>query len=107
MEAVSEETNPWVGQCSALAPRVHYIEVPRHMRVVLQRVRSARVVVGSEIVGEIGQGLLVLLGVARNDTVDNARWLADKIVGLRIFEDDAGKMNRDVAEVGGSVLVVS
>ena len=77
------------------------------MRVVLQRVRRARVVVESEVVGEIGHGLLVLLGVAPGDTVEQARWLADKVVALRIFEDDAGKMNRDVAEVAGSVLVVS
>jgi D-tyrosyl-tRNA(Tyr) deacylase len=77
------------------------------MRVVLQRVSRARVTVASEIVGEIERGLLVLLGVARNDTVAHARWLAEKVVALRIFEDDAGKMNRDVAEVGGGVLVVS
>lgn len=77
------------------------------MRVVLQRVRRARVVVESQIVGEIGHGLLVLLGVAPTDTAEQARWLAEKIVGLRVFEDDAGKMNRDVTEVGGGVLVVS
>lgn len=77
------------------------------MRVVLQRVRQARVVVASEVVGEIGRGLLVLLGVAPTDTAEQARWLAEKIVGLRVFEDDAGKMNRDVIEVGGGVLVVS
>ena len=77
------------------------------MRVVVQRVRRARVTVGDEVVGEIGQGLLVLLGVTHGDTIDNARWLAEKTVGLRIFADDEGKMNRSVADVGGGVLVVS
>src|SRR4051794_15811277 len=77
------------------------------MRAVLQRVRHARVRVGDEITGEIGCGLLVLLGVARTDTPEQARWLAEKVVGLRIFEDDDGKMNRDVTEAGGGVLVVS
>ena len=77
------------------------------MRAVLQRVRQARVVVDGETVGQIGQGLLVLLGVAHSDTADGARWLAEKVVGLRIFNDAEGKMNRDVAETGGAVLVVS
>jgi len=77
------------------------------MRAVVQRVSRARVVVGQEIVGEIGRGLLVLLGVARGDTTAQAEWLADKIVALRIFQDDEGKMNRGVAEAGGELLVVS
>jgi D-tyrosyl-tRNA(Tyr) deacylase len=77
------------------------------MRAVVQRVRHARVVVGDEVVGAIGQGLLVLLGVAPDDTPEAARWLADRIVGLRIFADDEGKMNRSVADVGGAVLTVS
>jgi D-tyrosyl-tRNA(Tyr) deacylase len=77
------------------------------MRAVVQRVRRARVVVGDEVVSEIAAGLLVLLGVTHADTEENARWLADKIVGLRIFADDEGKMNRDVVEAGGAVLVVS
>jgi D-aminoacyl-tRNA deacylase len=77
------------------------------MRAVLQRVSEARVRIGAEIIGEIGHGLLILLGVTVNDTPEQADWLADKVVGLRVFEDDAGKMNRDVIEVGGSVLVVS
>src|SRR5436309_3558386 len=77
------------------------------MRVVVQRVRRARVTVGGEVTGEIGRGLLVLLGVRHGDTIEAARWLADKTVGLRIFADDEGKMNRGVAEVGGGVLVVS
>jgi D-tyrosyl-tRNA(Tyr) deacylase len=77
------------------------------MRVVLQRVSRARVLVGGEVVGEIGRGLLVLLGVAPTDTAEHARWLADKVVSLRIFEDAEGKMNRGLLDVGGAVLVVS
>jgi D-tyrosyl-tRNA(Tyr) deacylase len=77
------------------------------MRAVLQRVARARVVIAGEVVGEVGRGLLVLLGVARDDTVKQARWLADKVISLRLFEDDEGKMNRDVTEAAGGVLVVS
>src|SRR5882724_5398391 len=77
------------------------------MRAVVQRVSRAKVMIADEVAGEIGRGLLVLLGVTHSDTQDNAKWLAEKIAGLRIFPDDEGKMNRDVAEVGGSVLVVS
>ena len=77
------------------------------MRAVLQRVARARVVVGEEVTGAIDRGLLVLLGVAPTDTPDDATWLADKIVGLRIFNDAEGKMNLGVQEVGGAVLVVS
>ena len=77
------------------------------MRAVLQRVTSARVRVDGATVGEIGRGLLVLLGVARGDTAADAAAIAAKIVGLRVFEDDAGKMNLAVADVQGSVLVVS
>ncbi len=79
----------------------------KHMRVVLQRVSRARVVVDGEVVGAIDRGLLVLLGVAAGDSADDAGRLADKVVGLRIFADAAGKMNLGVADVGGSVLVVS
>src|SRR5438309_3238014 len=77
------------------------------MRAVVQRVSRAQVAIGDEVVGQIGHGLLVLLGVARGDTIAQARWLADKIVGLRIFADAEGKMNRGLAEVGGEALVVS
>ena len=77
------------------------------MRAILQRVTRARVTVGDEVVGAIERGLLVLLGVAAGDTAEAAHWLADKVVGLRIFADAAGKMNLDVAEAGGGVLVVS
>jgi D-tyrosyl-tRNA(Tyr) deacylase len=77
------------------------------MRAVLQRVSHARVLIGQEVAGQIGPGLLILLGVTHNDTVEQARWLADKVVGLRIFNDEAGKMNRGLTEVGGEALVVS
>jgi D-tyrosyl-tRNA(Tyr) deacylase len=77
------------------------------MRAVVQRVSRARVTVKSEVTGEIGLGLLVLLGVGRDDTETDAIYLAEKIAGLRVFEDDAGKMNLGLAEVGGSVLAVS
>ena len=77
------------------------------MRAVVQRVSRARVTVGDEIVGEIGQGLLVLLGVGQSDTDTAADYLASKIAGLRVFDDDAGRMNRAVSEIDGAVLVVS
>jgi D-tyrosyl-tRNA(Tyr) deacylase len=77
------------------------------MRAVVQRVSRARVVVDQEVVGQIDRGLLILVGVANGDAVEQARWLADKIVGLRIFADEEGKMNRGLAEVNGEALVVS
>ncbi len=81
------------------------------MRAVVQRVSRARVTVnatvGAETAGEIGRGLLVLLGVGAGDMRADADYLADKTIGLRIFEDAAGKMNLSVAEVGGALLVVS
>lgn len=77
------------------------------MRAVVQRVSSARVVVDEEIVGEIGAGLMVLLGVEKEDTEEDGRYLAGKLAGLRIFADEAGKMNLSVQEVGGGLLVVS
>src|SRR5262249_33380721 len=79
----------------------------RTMRAVVQRVARARVVVDGQVVGEIQQGLLVLLGVTHTDTPADVQWLADKIAGLRIFNDADGKMNRDVTEAGGGILVVS
>lgn len=77
------------------------------MRAVLQRVTRASVEVEGQCVGRIGLGWLVLLGVARGDTDDDARWMAEKLVNLRAFEDDQGKMNRSVVEAGGGILVVS
>ncbi len=77
------------------------------MRAVVQRVSSARVTVAGEVSGEIGLGLLVLLGIAQGDTEADAQWLAEKIVALRIFEDGAEKMNRSVTDIVGGVLVVS
>jgi len=77
------------------------------MRAVVQRVRRAQVVVAGEVTGQIDRGLLVLLGVSRKDTQADADYLADKIAGLRIFEDESGKMNLDVSAVRGAVLVVS
>jgi D-aminoacyl-tRNA deacylase len=77
------------------------------MRAVVQRVSRARVRVDNEVTGEIGKGLLVLLGVAQEDTQAAADYLVDKVVGLRVFEDSEGKMNLSVAEAGGAVLVVS
>ncbi|MEO6991525.1 MAG: D-aminoacyl-tRNA deacylase [Candidatus Baltobacteraceae bacterium] len=77
------------------------------MRAVVTRVREAAVEVGGETVGAIGGGLLVLLGVARDDDEADARALAERIFGLRIFRDEAGAMNRGLGDAGGSVLVVS
>jgi D-tyrosyl-tRNA(Tyr) deacylase len=77
------------------------------MRAVVQRVSRAQVTVNGEMAGEIGLGLLVLLGVGRDDTEDDATYLAEKIAGLRVFEDAQGKMNRSVRDAGGSVLAVS
>jgi len=77
------------------------------MRAVVQRVSRARVTVNGETTGEIGLGLLVLLGVGAGDTRAEADYLAEKTIGLRIFEDAVGKMNLYVAEVGGALLVVS
>ncbi len=77
------------------------------MRAVVQRVSRAKVVVDGETIGEIGCGLLVLLGVTHTDTPAQAQWLADKVAGLRIFNDADGKMNRDLGDVDGSMLIVS
>ena len=77
------------------------------MRVVLQRVSRAQVRVASRVTGSIGPGFLVLAGFAPTDTDAQLAWMAEKILGLRVFGDDEGKMNRDLAEVGGAVLVVS
>jgi D-aminoacyl-tRNA deacylase len=77
------------------------------VRAVVSRVAWARVVADGEVTGEIGPGLLVLVGVTHTDTAADARWLAAKLAGLRVFDDDQGKMNRSLADVGGAALVVS
>ena len=77
------------------------------MRAVVQRVSSCRVTVDNAVTGEIGAGLLVLLGVSKTDTEAAADYLAEKIIGLRIFEDADGKMNLSMQDIGGAVLVVS
>ena len=77
------------------------------MRIVLQRVSSASVKVDDQVVGQIDQGLLVLVGIGKGDSEEQARWLADKTVELRIFEDQQGKMNRSLIDIHGSALIVS
>jgi len=77
------------------------------MRIVVQRVIEARVDIDGRVSGSIGPGLVLLLGIARQDTYQDADYLVDKILSLRIFPDDAGKMNRSVLEVAGGLLIVS
>lgn len=77
------------------------------MRAVLQRVSRAKVSIGGEVTGKIGKGILVLLGVSAEDTDKDALYLVDKVLNLRIFDDEAGKMNLSLIDVGGGLLVVS
>jgi D-tyrosyl-tRNA(Tyr) deacylase len=77
------------------------------VRAVVQRVTRAKVTVNASVTGEIGAGLMILLGIGRTDNPESASYLAEKIANLRIFSDDAGKMNLSLLEVGGSALVVS
>ncbi|MDD2581470.1 MAG: D-aminoacyl-tRNA deacylase [Desulfuromonadaceae bacterium] len=77
------------------------------MKAVIQRVTSASVVVEDKIAGQIGSGIMILLGVEKGDTEAAADWLADKICGLRMFSDSDGKMNLSVQDIGGALLVVS
>jgi len=77
------------------------------MRAVIQRVSRAKVSVAGKVIAEIGKGFLVLLGVGKEDSEQDAEWLAEKITGLRVFEDREGKMNLSLAEVGGAILAVS
>src|SRR5690606_31612957 len=77
------------------------------MKVVLQRSKEARVIVDGETVGEISEGLVLLVGIHEEDTEAEVSWMADKIVNLRIFEDEAGKMNRSLKDINGQILSVS
>lgn len=77
------------------------------MRLVIQRVSEAKVEINRAIVGQINQGLLVLLGIEQEDTIDDVDWLLQKTVNMRIFSDDEGKMNRSLLDVNGGLLVVS
>lgn len=77
------------------------------MRVVLQRVRQASVAVAGQVTGAIGPGYCLLVGFEQDDTTGEVDWMADKVVGLRLFADEAGKMNRSLDEIGGEILVVS
>ena len=77
------------------------------MRIVIQRVTEARVCIGGTVHSEIGRGLAVLVGVENGDTADDAKWLAAKTVALRIFDDEAGVMNRSASDTGGDILAVS
>ena len=77
------------------------------MRIVLQRVSQARVIIGGNTVGEIGAGLALLVGFTHADTFDAVAWMCAKVLGLRVFADPDGKMNRSVLEAGGQILVVS
>ncbi|MDR6555544.1 D-aminoacyl-tRNA deacylase [Paenibacillus qinlingensis] len=77
------------------------------MRVVVQRCKRAEVTVDDQIIGRIGQGLMLLVGITHEDTEQDAKYLADKVAGLRIFEDETGKMNLSVIETGGAILSVS
>ncbi len=105
----TREQEPLTNHPSLLpvAPRGWSHISPDRMRIVLQRVSRARVTVGGRVTGEIGRGLLLLVGFTEADTEESLRWMAEKVVGLRIFPDEEGKMNRSLEEVQGGVLVVS
>ncbi|MBB3067520.1 D-tyrosyl-tRNA(Tyr) deacylase [Paenibacillus baekrokdamisoli] len=77
------------------------------MRVVVQRSKEAAVTVNGELIGSIDQGLVLLVGITHEDTEADVRWMSDKIAGLRIFEDDSGKMNNSILDAGGAILSVS
>lgn len=84
-----------------------FLKLNDDMRIVIQRVKRASVSIAGEVHGKIDAGLMVLVGVENGDTTDDARWLADKTVALRIFDDENGVMNRSVADIGGGVLSIS
>ncbi len=86
---------------------MYKVALGQTVRAVVQRVSRARVAVDGRIVGEIASGLVVLLGIGREDTAASAHYLAEKVAGLRIFDDEQGKMNRSLQEAGGAALVIS
>lgn len=77
------------------------------MKVIVQRSKQAKVVIGGETVGAIEFGLVLLVGITHEDTIEDVKWMADKVAGLRIFEDESGKMNLSVTDIGGQLLSVS
>ena len=77
------------------------------MRIVIQRVRNASVAIDNKVKSTINQGLLILLGIGNDDTEEDAQWLIKKVVGLRVFDDEEGVMNRNVTDINGEILVVS
>ncbi|MTI87431.1 MAG: D-tyrosyl-tRNA(Tyr) deacylase [Balneolaceae bacterium] len=77
------------------------------MKVVVQRVKSSSVIVDNKVTGSIGKGLLLLVGIHQDDSPEQMEWICNKILKLRIFEDEEGKMNRSVSDIGGGILVVS
>jgi D-tyrosyl-tRNA(Tyr) deacylase len=87
--------------------RIHPQSVAHHMRVLVQRVARAEVRVDERVIGRIERGFVLLVGFTHSDGDDQLAWMADKIVGLRVFPDDDDKMNRSISDIGGSVLVVS
>jgi D-tyrosyl-tRNA(Tyr) deacylase len=97
--------SPEVGCCDSLSPNIPHTATS--LRILLQRVSRAEVRVDGRVVGKIGIGYCLLVGFTETDTEPQLVWMADKIAGLRILADDAGKMNRSLADVGGSVLVIS
>jgi D-tyrosyl-tRNA(Tyr) deacylase len=88
------------------ATKFHFIQ-DGHMRVLLQRVSRGEVRVGGSVTGKIGVGFVLLVGFTHADSEEQLVWMADKVIGLRVFADDDGKMNRAITDVGGSLLVVS
>jgi D-tyrosyl-tRNA(Tyr) deacylase len=100
--AQTQELNLWIA-----SDRVEFRHRRNVLRAVIQRVSRASVTVEGRVAGDIGSGILVLLGVGRSDNLESAAYLAEKIANLRIFSDEAGKMNLSLLDVGGSALVVS
>jgi D-aminoacyl-tRNA deacylase len=98
---------PYARVCPAIAPKRVTPAIEELLKVLLQRVARAEVTVGERSTGRIGKGLLLLVGFTHHDSEEQLAWLSDRILGLRIFPDDEGKMNRSVIEAGGALLVVS